>query len=154
MFGRYCNPEVDHAIEKLKEMGPPIYSELIKHLDDKRYSFSEISAAWLNHTVRDALIVVLSDENYMHSGYKWRAVVSGSGSYLSFNDYLDARGPKQWAAWASDKTRLAIQYDFIDWCVAEEEKRGFTDAKQREQILDNYRSARERVNTESSSEGR
>jgi hypothetical protein len=144
-YSRYCTPEVETAIQKLRELGPPIYPELIKHLGDKRYSYSQIVAAWLNHGVSDALIVVLSDEHYMHSGYKWRDAPKGDGSYLSFEDYLRGREIEKWAQWASNKTKLEIQGDFIDWCVREEEKRGFTDESQRQRILKNYQNARVRV---------
>ena len=64
---------------------------------------------------------------------------------LSFEDYLRGRDIEKWALWASNKTKLEIQEDFIQWCVLEEEKRGFNDEKQRQQILKIYEDARARV---------
>jgi len=137
---------VETAIQKLRELGPLIYPELIKHLGDKRYSYSQIVATWINHDVDDALLDVLCDDHYMHSGYKWRETPSGgNGFYLSFADYLRARGIEKWAQWASNKTKLEIQEDFIQWCVLAEEKRGFKDEKQRQQILKTYQDARARM---------
>ena len=57
----YMTAEVGNAIVKLKAMGPDIFPALVKHLKDDRYSFSDISAAWLNFTVGDAITEVLSD---------------------------------------------------------------------------------------------
>ena len=144
-YSRYCTPEVEAAIQNLRKMGPAVYPELIKHLGDKRYSYSQIVATWINHNVGDALMDVLCDEHYMHSGYKGRETPNGGVLYLSFEDYLRARGIEKWADWATNKTKLEIQEDFIQWCVTEEEKRGFTDEKQRERVLKTYQNARAEV---------
>lgn len=144
----YMTADVQAAIRKLKEMGPKIFPVLVTHLRDDRYSYSRISAAWHNHDVGDAVVEILSDGHLMHSGYKWRSTASGSGGYLSFRDYLDARNPEKWAEWASTKSRLEIQLDFIDWCIGKEQQRGFTDDAQQKQILGNYQRAREAVRKE------
>lgn len=141
--GRYCTPEVDAAITKLRSMGPPIFPELIKHLGDDRYSYSGDSDAWLNFTVNDAIIEILDDGYFMHSGYKSRKTPSGAGNnYLAFDDYLAAHGAKEWAKWAKNKTRLEIQMDFIDWCIKKENERGYVDKAQKKQILGLYEAAR------------
>jgi hypothetical protein len=149
MAGGYMTAQVSNAIVKLKAMGPAIFPALVQHLRDGRYSFSRISSAWENLTVGDAVVEVLDDGHYMHSGYKHRKTPSGTdGMYLSFKDYLKARGPEDWADWAKDKTRLAIQEDFIEWCVVKEKARGFTDADQEKSLLATYQRARERVRKE------
>lgn len=148
MGGRYMTTEVSNAIVKLKGMGPPIYPALVQHLKDHRYSFSEIGAAWHNCTVGDAVLDVLSDGHYSVSGYKFRQASSGSYPSLSFKAYVNERDPEKWASWAKDKTRLAIQMDFIDWCVSKETERGFVDEAQRRHILGQYDEARERVRKE------
>jgi hypothetical protein len=145
IFMPYMSFQVSNAIVRLKEMGPSIFPYLIKHLRDDRYSYSDIVAAWLNHPVRDAVIEILSDGHYMFSGYKSRKTLVGSADYLSFEDCLTARNPEKWAAWASGKSRLQIQMDFIDWCISEEQKRGFMDEQQRKAVLGNYERAREEV---------
>jgi len=141
----YRTLEVEKAIEELKRMGPRVFPALVKHLADDRYCYSGVSAAWVNFSVGHAVVNVLSDGHYMHGGYKWRETASGSAGFPSFRDYLNARDPVKWARWASRKTRLEIQENFIDWCIALEEKRGFADETQRKQILGNYQRARERV---------
>jgi hypothetical protein len=146
-YDRYCTPKVEAAIQQLQALGPSIYPELVKHLLDERYSYSRTIAEWGNYSVSDAIILVLSDQ-HMHSGYKWREAPSGDGSCLSFEDYLKARGAEQWAAWASKKSKLEIQHDFIDWCIAEEQKRGFMNDKQRAVVLKRYEDARKRLNKE------
>ena len=141
----YMTTQVSNALVRLKAMGPVIFPALVRHLRDDRYSFSVIVAGWLNLTVGDAVVEVLSDGHEMYSGYKGRERPSGWVAYLSFEDYLRAQGAEQWADRAKSKTRLEIQLDFIDWCVAKEEERGFTGEAQRERILQTYKQARDRV---------
>jgi hypothetical protein len=145
--------QVSNAMAKLTKMGPRIFPALVKHLRDDRYSYSDISAAWDNNTVGDAVTDILSDEHYMFGGYKAREVPTGySGKYggrdLSFNDYLDDRGAELWAEWAKSKSRLEIQMDFIDWCIAKENERGFVDEAQKKKILGIYEANRQRVKKE------
>jgi len=144
----YVTLQVSDAMARLKQMGPPMFPALVKHLRDDRYSFSSISAAWDNLTVGDAVIEILSDGHYMYSGYKGRQTPSGFAVYLSFDAYLKDKGAEKWAEWAKDKTRLQIQMDFIDWCVVKEKARGFTDADQEKSLLARYQQARERVRKE------
>jgi len=148
---RYCTPEVEAAIKSLKEMGPAEFPALVKHLRDDRYCYSDVWAAWLNHNVGDAVVEVLDDGHYMYGGYKTRETPSGSGGgYLSFDDYLDARGAEAWAEWAKSKSRLEIQIDFIDWCIVKENARGYIDEVQKKQILEHYEAERQRVRKENS----
>jgi hypothetical protein len=139
----YMTPQVSNAIVSLKAMGTAAFPALIKHLKDDRYSFSTIVAAWDNCTVGDAVLDVISGGHYNVAGYKFRKTPSGSATYLSFKDYLDERDPTEWASWARSKSRLEIRRDFIDWCVANEMKRGFTDQAQRKSVLALYDAARE-----------
>jgi hypothetical protein len=142
----YDTPEVEAARKSLKEMGPTIFPALVKHLVDDRYCYSFVNEAWDNFNVRDAVVDILDDGYYMHSGYKYRKTPSAAGgSYLSFDDYLRARGAEVWAEWAKSKTRLEIQMDFIDWSIKKENERGYTDDAQRKSVLENYERARQRV---------
>jgi hypothetical protein len=134
----YATPEVQAAIQKLKQMGPRIFPSLVKHLGDDRYSYSGILGAWVNYKVGDAVLDILSDNHPMLGGYKSRKTASGDANYFTFKDYLTARGPADWSAWASGKSRQEIQLDFIDWCSRKEQERGFTDDAQRQQILRYY----------------
>ena len=147
-FGKYMTPEVQTAMKKLKSMGPVIFPALAKHVWDDRYSYSDIVAAWGNYTVGDAVVEVLCDGHYMHSGYKWRESPSGGAGCLSFKSYLQARGYDAWSEWAKTKTRLEIQMDFIDWCIGQENARGYTDENQRRRILNTYERARQGLRSE------
>jgi hypothetical protein len=144
-FGNYVAPQVEGAMKELKAMGPSVFPALAKHLGDDRYSYSGVVAAWENYTVSDAVVEVLCDGHYMHSGYKWRTTPSGGEGYLSFNDYLKARGYETWPEWARTRTRIEIQNDFIDWCIAAENARGYVDDAQRGKVLNTYEEARQRV---------
>ncbi len=152
-FGKYLTPEVQTALKKLKSMGPAIFPALVKHIWDDRYSYSDTVAAWGNYTVGDAVVEVLCDGHYMHSGYKWRESPSGGAGYLSFKGYLQERGYDAWTEWAKTKTRLEIQMDFIDWCIDQENARGYTDENQRRRILKNYEQARQGLLSEYSEPG-
>ena len=119
-------------------MGPAVFPSLVKHLGDDRYSYSGVSAAWLNFRVSDAIVEILDDGHYMHSGYKARQTPSGSRRSVSFSfdGYLDGSRPESWAEWAKSKTRMDIQMGFIDWCVEKENERGFVDDAQRGRSLE------------------
>ena len=146
---RYSTPEVEAAIKSLKAMGPAVFPALVKHLGDDRYSYSFVSAAWLNQRVGDAVAEVLDDGHYMYSGYKSRDTPSHAGGmYLSFDAYLRARGAEAWAEWAKSKSRLEIQLDFIDWCIVQENERGYVDEAQKKQVLETYEAARQEVKKE------
>ena len=151
---RYSTPEVESALRSLKEMGPAAFPALIKHLGDDRYSFSRVEQGWLNFSVGDAVMEILDDGHYQHGGYLTREVSAKSGGgYLSFTDYLRERGAERWAEWAKAKSRLAIQMDFIDWCINKEQERGFVDEAQKKLILGNYEAARQRMVKEYSKPG-
>ncbi len=155
LANRYSTPEVETALKSLKEMGPPVFPALVKHLGDDRYSYSGVVAAWVNYRVGDAIVEVLDGGHYMHSGYKSRETPSGSGGvYLSFDAYLRARGAEPWAEWAKTNSPLDIQMDFIDWCIVKENERGYVGEAQKKKILENYEAARQRVKKEYSEQGR
>jgi len=136
--------DVAGALKELKQLGPRIFPMLVAYRGDNRYSYSGGYAAWHNHDVGFAVVQVLCGGEYMHSGYKWRDVPGSDRGvgYLSFEDYLDANGWKVWAEWASTKSRLEIQMDFIDWCLAEEAKRGYVDEAQEQSVLESYKRGR------------
>jgi hypothetical protein len=148
LVGRYATPEVEAAIQKLKQMGPSIFPALVKHLRDDRYSYSESTEAWTNFSVRDAVVEILCDRYTMQCGYKARNTPNGSAGALFFEDYLEVRGAEQWAEWAKEKSRLDIQMNFIDWCVEQENKRGYVDEAQKKEVLVRYEGARGRVRKE------
>lgn len=141
----YRTARVTAAMLQLKALGTRIFPVLVKHLGDDRYSFSDVSAAWINHSVGDAVVEVLSDGHLTHSGYKFRRSPSGQVIYLSFHDYLQAREPERWAEWARSRRQLEIQNDFIDWSLEQERARGFADEPQRRKVLEFYQQARAEV---------
>ena len=138
----YATPEVTNAIALLKKKGPSIFPYLVHHLHDDRYCYSTTMQAVDNRTVGDAVLNILC-EQYWSPYVKARETPQGRCSSPTFSVYLREKGESQWAQWAKDKTRLQIQLDFIDWCVATEEKRGFVDAVQRTNVLSIYEAQRE-----------
>lgn len=143
MENGYRTPEVKRAIEALKALGPPIFTNVLVHLHDDRYCFSDIVAAWNNCTVGEAIMIeIFADGHVMHSGYKFRKTPNGSANYLDFSTWVKEIEETKWAHWASSKTRLEIQTSFIDWCVKKETERGFIDEKQKTQILKRYEEAK------------
>lgn len=143
---KYATAEVVASIKRLKELGPPIFPALVKHLYDNRYSYSMVVEAWVNCSVGDAIVEVLDDDHPMHCGYKWRDTPSGNGGgYLSFGHYLKDRDAAVWAEWAKTKSRLEIQLDFIDWCVRKENERGYVSDKQKADLLARYENARDKM---------
>lgn len=145
----YCTPEVAAAFRSLRELGPTAFPDLVQHLHDDRYSYSDVTAAWDNHSVGDAIIELFCDGHYMHSGYKSRETPAHSdGTYLSFAQYLKSKNAETWANWAKNRTRLEIHNDFVDWCISKENERGWLSEQQREEVLGNYESNRTFVSKE------
>jgi hypothetical protein len=143
---RYCTPEVEAAFKRLKEMGPPIFPALVKHLHDDRYSYGTVIEAWNSCTVGDAIVEVLDDGQHMHCGYKFRDGPAGHGcGYFSFYGYLRDRDVDKWAGWAKNKSRFEIQSDFIDWCIRKENEVGYISDKQKTDLLTRYEAAREKM---------
>ncbi|HEY5909625.1 MAG TPA: hypothetical protein VJA21_03365 [Verrucomicrobiae bacterium] len=120
-------------------MGPKIFPALAKHFWDDRYSYSDMVVAWHNYTVGEVVLEIFSDGNPVYGGYKGRKTPSGEAVYPSFREYLKAQGfVEDWAEKAKTKSPSEIQVDYIDWCVAAEKKRGFTDPVQKKEILGRY----------------
>jgi hypothetical protein len=137
----YITPEVDAAIQELKKEGTRIFPALVTHLDDDRYSFSRMINGWVNEKVRDAVMDVLSEGTEIPYEYLSRETPSGHSRCPLFEDYLRVSKPKQWAGWAKDKTRAAIQVDYLQWALKKEEEQGFVSQTQREKILAKYEKA-------------
>lgn len=152
--GRYATAEVEAAIQKLQELGPSIFPHLLKHLDDDRYSYSDepfISgmrgSGWMNHTVGEAVDLVLTNDLSWVSGYKLRESADGKAhTPLFIEDYIKTRGGLEaWVAAVKDRSRVEVFTEFIDWCVAEEKKRGFLDKEDEERVLEVYLEKRKEI---------
>lgn len=142
----YATPEVSNAIVLLKLKGPNIFPYLITHLQDDRYCYSGSVQAVDNYTVGQTILDVLCDGELWGPVYmEGRNTPNGRCGFLTFAEYLKERDESKWAKWAKGKTRLQIQMDFIDWCVAKEEERGFVGDGQKAQLLARYEDFRERM---------
>ena len=137
----YISPGVQQASKKLISMGPKIFPILIEYLEDDRFSFSHVSAAWGNYDVGEMVLSILCDREHSHGGYRGRDCLHGKGSIPMFRNYLKEKNAKKWAEWAKSKDRIEIQKDFWDWCVKLELKRGFVSKEQEERIMGNYKNS-------------
>lgn len=152
--GRYATPEVEASIRKLQELGPSAFPHLLKHLDDDRYSYSDepfISgvngSGWMNHTVGEAVDLMLTNELSWVGGYKIRDGAYGKAHMpLTIGDYIETRGGMEaWVAAVKDRSRVEVFTEFIDWCVAEEKKRGFPNKEDEERVLGVYLKKRKAI---------
>ena len=151
----YMTAEVKTAIEELQKSGPKIFPYLIKYMKDARYCYSTTSSingppipTWYDVTVGSVVMSVLSRYCEGGAGYIHRDSLSGKVYEPNFGNYIHEIGPDKWAHWASNKTRLAIALDFLDWAQKKEEKAGFTDAKQRQWIESSFDKEREDLKKE------
>jgi len=152
--GRYATAEVESAIRKLQELGPSAFPYLLKHLDDERYSYSDQplvsgvnGGGWLNHTVGEAVYVVLTNDLSWVSGYKLRESADGKAHMpLTIEDYIKTRGGLEaWVEEVKKRSRVAVFTEFIDWCVTEEKKRGFENKEDEESVLSVYLEKRKAI---------
>jgi hypothetical protein len=137
----YETPEVAQAMDSLIKLGHKAFPALVTHLRDDRYSYSYILSAWINFSVGDAVVAILSDGLDLPYDYKSRPTPSGEKPGLYFKDYLLERGPEKWADWAKDRKRAEIQTDFFHWGLAKEKQRGFVNDEQRKEIVNAYQAA-------------
>jgi hypothetical protein len=152
--GRYATAEVEAALQKLQELGPSAFPFLLKHLDDDRYSYSDepfISgmngSGWMNHTVGEAVYLVLKNDLDWVGGYKLRDGADGRAHMpLRIEEYINTRGGLEaWVVAVKDRPRVEVFTEFIDWCMAEEKKRGFPSKKDEEWILGAYLKERAKI---------
>jgi hypothetical protein len=79
----FIHPNVEKARQHLIEMGTDIYPILAEHINDKRYSYSIVSAAWLNRSVGQMIEDIMAEGIEPHlGGYKWRKTQQGATGYL------------------------------------------------------------------------
>ncbi|MCW1884843.1 hypothetical protein OKA04_08895 [Luteolibacter flavescens] len=154
--GRYSTPEVETSIKKLKDLGPAAFPYLIKHLEDDRYSYSDqpfISNSdgpgWSNNSVGSAVYLVLTNGITFAGGYKIREGPDGKDLIpLTITDFIAVRGGmKAWVEAVKDRSRAAVFTEFIDWCIAEEKKRGFKDKEDEDRIVSVYLKKRAEIET-------
>jgi hypothetical protein len=152
--GRYATEEVKMAIIQLQKLGPSAFPHLLKHLDDDRYSYSDeplISGVngggWMNHSVGEAVYLVLTNDLSWVGGYKIRDGADGKSVMpLTIGDFIDTRGGLEaWVETVKDRSRIEVFTEFIEWCVAEEKKRGFASNEEEERVLSNCRKKLEKI---------
>ncbi len=141
----YMHPEVREAQKKLRSKGTIIFPDLLEHIRDDRYCYSGVYAAWVNHSVGEAIKDLMCDGYIMHSGYKSRETPSGHMGYPWFNNYLKEKDIDKWVVWAANKSRLEIQLNFIDWCLEKEDAAGYVSDEQKNMIHARYKEAKKEM---------
>lgn len=128
----YQIPQVAFAKLKLLKLGLSIFPWLIKYRNDDRYSYSTSQSmngpptpAWYDQTVGGVVMDILSESlsDITWPGYIMRDTPTAPVTAPNFYDYFRDKGPAKWAEWAKNKTRVEIQMNFIDWCIAREQRR-------------------------------
>ena len=138
LFEGYEHPQVAKARAKLVAMGTPIFPELVRHLQDKRYSYSFCSAAWedysVGHTVERIMAEVVGGR-FSPYGYKWRPNAHGSNGQPNFGKMLSEFGAEKYAQHVLGMTRDQAEKEYVEWYVQKEKAYGFADPQQEEEIL-------------------
>lgn len=141
---RHATPQVESAIQRLHQLPPSTFPALVKHLDDKRYSHSiphpssvGTELNWLHQSVGNTIYSALSNNCQFVGGYKSRQGADAKTYHpLHFSDYLETQGGiEKWAHKVSTLTRQQAYTPFLDWCITQENKRGYTTQNQKTQIL-------------------
>lgn len=153
-MSRYATEQVESSIQSLNQLGPASFPHLLAHLDDERYSYSTLLPSrvgagngWMNQSVGEAIYQVLSKELCWAGGYKLRDGPDGkSFPAIGFGEFVETRGGlRKWVAEASRKSRIEVYTEVIDWCVAEERKRGFADSDDEKRIMGNLDAKRKAI---------
>jgi hypothetical protein len=104
-------------------MGTPIFPQLVKHLDDKRYSYSFCYAAWVDHPVGYAVQEIMADvvgEGFRPYGYKWRQNANGGNGQPSFGQMMREIGAEKYADHAKGITTKQAQKEYVQWYLEKE----------------------------------
>jgi hypothetical protein len=131
-------PQVAKAREKLIAMGTPIFPDLVKHLGDKRYSYSFCSADWVDYSVGSAVEGIMAEvigSGFNPWSYKWRDNPSGSNGQPNFSEMMADRGGEKYADHARRITTREAEREFVQWYMEKEKSHGFVDQKQQHDIL-------------------
>jgi hypothetical protein len=135
----YEHPRVAAATAALVAMGTRIYPRLVAHLDDERYSFSRVSAAWMNYSVGTRVREILAQGIELDAaGYKSRAHPGGEHVKPGFSEYLAGRDAAAWALAAAGSTKDRLRRDYVAWILEKERAYGFKDEAEAAAILGPY----------------
>jgi len=138
LFEGYEHPRVAKARAKLVAMGTPIFSELVGHLQDKRYSYSFCSAAWEDYSVGDTVQEIMAEVvggRFSPCGYKGRQNAHGWNGQPSFGEMLREFGAEQYVQHVRGMTRDQAEKEYVQWYVQKEKGYGFANPQQEEKIL-------------------
>jgi hypothetical protein len=123
---------------KLRSLGIKAFPELVAASDDKRYSFSQVVAAWNNLSVGDACFEIMESQvDFWGSGYKSR--IGADGHYAAKPLYLwkirQDGALRQWWAQHRAASLRDLQLESLHWTIRQEQSIGFVDEHQRQKIL-------------------
>jgi hypothetical protein len=139
-FNGYIHPQVEKAREHLVGMGTKIYPALAGHLSDDRYSFSTVSAAWVNHSVGQMITRIMAEGIEPHVGsYKSRQNPNGHNGPPSFVQMVNELGGfDTYASQAIGRSKEALQKEYVEWHVTKERNYGFIDHEQEQKIISEF----------------
>jgi hypothetical protein len=138
LFEGYEHPQVARARAKLVSMGTPIFPELVKHLHDKRYSYSFCYAQWVNHSVGDTVSHIMAEVvrgRFSPYGYKWRENARSSNGQPNFGQMLRELGAESYAEHVKGMTRNEVEKEYVQWYLQKEKSYGFVDEKQEHDVV-------------------
>ncbi|MBB6430953.1 hypothetical protein [Algisphaera agarilytica] len=131
-----------NAKDQLKSLGLNAFPALVNAIDDERYSYSGVYAAWRNHSVGDAcFFIIQSQVEYYGYGYKSRQAPSTGSTAPSFTkpSYLYAMRNHGLEAWWEERKYLSLQelqIEALEWTIEQEVSAGFTNPEQKKIILE------------------
>lgn len=140
MENGFIHPQVAKARTQLVDLGTEIYPTLAEHINDDRYSYSGIYAAWVNHSVGRMLADIMADGIELNVGiYKSRENPSGSNGPPSFGEMVrESGGFEKYAVQAKGRSKMELRKEYLHWHIAKERSYGFLDDKQEKQVLGAY----------------
>jgi hypothetical protein len=136
------SPAVAAASARLVSLGPVVFPVLMRHRDDREYSYSSDSATWLNHSVgRRAQEILEHDLVPCGGGYPSAKVVErdtplGRRSQPNTYEYFEKVGLEAWAKESTNLSREEVHRRYVRWYMGIERSRGFVNKKQEHEVLD------------------
>ena len=136
----FIHPQVEKARKQLVEMGTDIYPTLAEHINDDRYSYSGVYAAWVNNSVGRMVSEIMAEGIEPHlGGYKSRKNPSSGNGHPSFQQMVkETGGYEKYASQAKGRPKVELRAEYIRWHVAKERSYGFIDKTQEQKVIGKY----------------
>ena len=142
-YDKQAQQHVALAEHKLAALGKDAFPVLIEHLNDKEYSLSFATSLLRDFSVGEVCFMLIESQVHLTgTGYQTRDGADGKSytypryfSQYCGNVWFTQDGVRNWWSEHEHQSLREMQIDALEWAIAEEQKIGFRDDRDRERFL-------------------